>query len=231
MVRKTRIGLPGVPQHVIQRGNNKQACFFYKADYCYFLKLLHKSLEKNSCDLHAFVLMTNHVHFLVTPESSDGVSAMMMDLGRQYVRYVNDTYGRSGTLWEGRFKSSLIDSDRYCLACYRYIELNPVAAKLVSRPGDYRWSSFHANALGKTSDLINSHQVWKDLGSDTASRQKAYLALFDSALDPKDIEAIKYGARKELPVGSQQFKVRIEKSLSIKLGTGKRGRLKGVRYI
>jgi len=224
MARKTRIDLPGVPQHVIQRGNNRQACFFNEGDYYFFLDTLYESLEKNECKLHAFVLMTNHVHFLVSPKERGGVSGLMMDLGRKYVRFINDTYARSGTLWEGRFKSSLVDSERYCLACYRYIELNPVVAKMVSAPGDYPWSSFHANALGKASDLIKPHQVWNELGEDAYTRQMAYHALFDRALNSQEIEAIKYGARKELPVGSPEFKEKIEKSLSIKLGTGKRGR-------
>ena len=228
MARTKRIGPPGVPQHITQRGNNRQACFFNESDYYFFLDTLHESLNRNRCCLHAFVMMTNHVHLLVTPRALHGTSLLMRDIGRKYVRYFNDTYGRSGTLWEGRFKSSLVDSERYCLACYRYIELNPVSAKMVVAPADYPWSSFHTNALGNTSDLIHPHPAWNALGQDSATRQKNYLALFDQALDPEDVEAIRFGARKELPVGSSEFKARIENMLKIKLGTGKRGR--GARF-
>jgi len=228
MVRATRIGLPGIPQHIVQRGNNKQACFFNESDYYYFIETLFESLKKNECQLHAYVLMTNHVHLLVTPTEPQGTSSLMKDLGRKYVRVINDTYGRTGTLWEGRFKSSMVDSERYCLACCRYIELNPVTAKMVGDPRDYPWSSFHTNALGLTSDLITPHPMWTALGSNDSERQAAYLELFSTALDRRDVEALRYGSRKQLPVGSAEFKASIESALSIKLGTGKRGNPKGV---
>ena len=224
MARKPRVGLPGIPQHVVQRGNNKQACFYNEADYYYFLTVLYDGLENNGCQLHAYVLMTNHVHILVTPASKDGVSSMMMDVGRKYVRYFNDTYGRTGTLWEGRFKSSLVDSERYCLACYRYIELNPVAAKMVPLPEDYPWSSFHTNALGEPSDLVSPHATWLSLGGNDEARQNAYRELCREKLATEDIEAFRFGARKQLPVGSPDFKAKIESALSVRLGTGKRGR-------
>lgn len=226
MTRKQRIGLPGVPQHVVQRGNNKQACFFNEADYYFFLATLYESLENNGCLMHAYVLMTNHVHLLATPNTTDGISLVMRDLGRKYVRYFNDTYGRTGTLWEGRFKSSMVDSERYCLSCYRYIELNPVAAKMVLAPEDYPWSSYHTNALGQTSDLLAPHATWLSLGNNDTGRQKAYRKLFDEKLTTEDIEALRYGARKQLPVGSVEFKEKIESALSVRLGTGKRGRRK-----
>jgi len=231
MVRAARIGLPGIPQHIVQRGNNKQACFFSESDYFFFMEALFESLKKNECHLHAYVLMTNHVHLLVTPSAPQGTSLMMMDLGRKYVRFINDTYGRTGTLWEGRFKSSMVDTERYCLACYRYIELNPVTSRMVRDPGDYPWSSFHTNALGLTSDLITPHPMWTALGNTESERQAAYLKLFSETLDRRDVEALRYGSRKQLPVGSAEFKASIENALSIKLGTGKRGTTKGVRYI
>ena len=224
MVRKPRIGMPGVPQHVVQRGNNKQFCFYNEADYYFFLTVLYEALEKNACRLHAFVLMTNHVHFLVTPSTKDGTSGLMRDLGRKYVRYFNDTYGRTGTLWEGRFKSSLVDTERYCLACYRYIELNPVAASMVPVPERYPWSSYHTNALGETSKLLTPHSTWLSLGSTDDARQRIYRELFKEKLPAEDIEALRYGLSKQLPVGSLEFKAKIESELSIVLGTGKRGR-------
>ncbi len=218
--------MPGIPQHIVQRGNNKQACFFNESDYYFFMQTLFESLQKNECHLHAYVLMTNHVHLLVTPTEQHGISLLMRDIGRKYVRFINDTYGRTGTLWEGRFKSSMVDSERYCLACYRYIELNPVTAKMVRDPKDYPWSSFHTNALGLPSDLITPHATWLSLGGDDASRQAAYFELFSETLNRQDVEALRYGARKQLPVGSPEFKAKIESALSIKLGTGKRGKRK-----
>lgn len=224
MARKSRIGLPGVPQHVVQRGNNKQACFFNEADYFYFLDTLYQCLEDNGCLLHAYILMSNHVHLLVTPETTAGISMLMRDIGRKYVRYFNDTYGRTGTLWEGRFKSSLVDSERYCLSCYRYIELNPVAAKMVLVPEDYPWSSYHTNALGEDSDLVTPHATWLSLGKNDDCRQMAYRELFKVRLSTEDIEALRFGVSKQLPVGSVEFKAKIESAISVRLGTGKRGR-------
>ncbi len=224
MARKPRIGLPGVPQHVVQRGNNRQPCFYNEHDFIRFLEILHQALLVNDCALHAFVLMTNHVHMLVTPKSGDGVTRLMRDIGRSYVRYFNDTYRRTGTLWEGRFKSSLIDSERYCLACYRYIEMNSVRARMVSEPAEYNWSSYHTNALGEPSDLITPHEQWIALGRDEHSRRQAYCALFSGQVSKEDLESIRYGMRKCLPVGGAEFRQHVETTLGIRLGTGKRGR-------
>ena len=137
MPRPNRLNLPGVPQHVTQRGNNRQACFFEDADYRLYLSLLAAACQRHQCTVHAYVLMTNHVHLLITPQFAQGVSLLMRDLGRDYVRQVNQAYRRTGTMWEGRFKSSLVDSEDYCLACYRYIELNPVRANMVAHPREY----------------------------------------------------------------------------------------------
>lgn len=224
MARKPRIGLPGVPQHVVQRGNNRQPCFHNEHDYCRFLEILHAALEANACALHAFVLMTNHAHLLMTPDAADGVTWLMRDLGRSYVRYFNNTYRRTGTLWEGRFRSSLIDSERYLLACYRYIEMNPVRAKMVADPAEYPWTSYHVNALGNASDLITPHAQWKALGADDELRRQAYRRLFAETMSEENLEAIRYGLRKCLPVGGVAFKSEIEQAAGIRLGTGKRGR-------
>ena len=224
MPRPPRLNLSGIPQHVTQRGNNRQACFFATSDYVLYLALLAEACKKHQCALHAYVLMTNHIHFLVTPGSADGVSLLMRDLGRDYVRQVNKKYGRTGTMWEGRFKSSLVDKDAYCLACYRYIELNPVRANMVQRPGEYPWSSFRANALGESQKMITPHETWIALGKNKSSRRQAYSSLFEQALEPIKIEDIRFGVRKGLPTGDRKFKRQIEKSLSTKLGDGKRGR-------
>lgn len=224
MPRPTRLNLPGIPQHITQRGNNRQACFFASRNYNLYLDLLAEACQKHQCALHAYVLMTNHVHLLITPSIANGLSLVMRDLGRDYVRQVNKAYGRSGTMWEGRFKSSLVDKDAYCIACYRYIELNPVRANMVSNPAEYRWSSFRANALGKHNELITPHESWLALGRNGSSRRRAYLSLFEDALEHHEIEEIRFGVRKGLPTGHDRFKQQIEETLSIKLGTGKKGR-------
>ena len=224
MPRPARLNLPGIPQHITQRGNNRQACFFANADYDLYLALLAEACRKHQCAVHAYVLMTNHVHLLITPQTAEGVSLVMRDLGRDYVRQVNKAYRRSGTMWEGRFKSSLVDKEAYCLACYRYIELNPVRANMVPQPAGYGWSSFSANALGAQNDLITPHESWLALGNNDSSRRRAYLSLFEQALEQDQIENIRSGVRKGLPTGHDRFKRQIEEALSIKLGTGRRGR-------
>jgi putative transposase len=218
------MNLPGVPQHITQRGNNRQVCFFEDADYRLYLSLLAAACQRHHCAVHAYVLMTNHVHVLITPQFADGVSLLMRDLGRDYVRQVNQAYRRTGTLWEGRFKSSLVDSEGYCLACYRYIELNPVRANMVAHPQEYPWSSFSVNALGRSNDLIAPHECWLALGPTDAQRRRSYLSLFEQTLDACSIESIRHAVRKGLPTGSDRFKSQIEAALSIKLGNGKRGR-------
>ena len=148
MPRKPRFFLPDVPVHVVQRGNNRQAVFFDDSDYRAYLSWIREGCERYGCEIHAYVLMTNHVHLLATPQATNSISRMLQYVGRRYVPYINHTYGRTGTLWEGRFKASLIHAEGYLLTCYRYIELNPVRAQMVEAPELYRWSSFRANALG-----------------------------------------------------------------------------------
>ena len=172
--------------------------------------------------------MTNHVHLLMTPETPTGVSLVLRDLGRDYVRQVNKIYERTGTMWEGRFKSSLVDQDTYCLACYRYIELNPVRAGMVKHPSEYQWSSFNNNALGKPTGLLKPHKSWLALGETESCRQVAYQELFNEALQQQLVSDIRYGVRKGLPTGHDRFKLQIEQALSIKLGDGRRGRPKKV---
>ena len=224
MPRPKRLNLPGVPQHVTQRGNNRQACFFEDADYRLYLSLLAVACQRHQCAVHAYVLMTNHVHLLITPEFAEGVSLVMRDLGRDYVRQVNKAYRRTGTMWEGRFKSSLVDRENYCLSCYRYIELNPVRAHMVAHPRKYPWSSFHVNALGRSDDAVTPHDCWIALGQTDDQRRQSYHSLFEQALDACRIEEIRYAVRKGLPAGSEKFKGQVEAALSIKLGDGKRGR-------
>jgi len=226
MPRPARLNLAGIPQHVTQRGNNRQACFFANADYELYLSLLGEACHKHRCTIHAYVLMTNHVHLLITPETPTGVSLVFRDLGRDYVRHINKAYHRSGTMWEGRFRSSLVDGEVYCLACYRYIELNPVRAGMVNHPSEYQWTSFNVNALGQLSDLVTPHESWLALGDVHANRLVAYQHLFKNALERHQIDAIRYGVQKGLPTGNDKFKHQIEEALSIKLSDGKRGRPK-----
>ena len=142
MPRKPRSYLPGVPAHVVQRGNNRNACFFADEDYLFYRECLSEGLRRYEVRLHAYVLMTNHVHLLLTPSDETGISCLLQHVGRLYVLYINKTYRRSGTLWEGRHKASLVDAENYLLACYRYIEMNPVAARMVEAPDQYQWSSY-----------------------------------------------------------------------------------------
>lgn len=224
MPRKPRFYVPGVPVHVIQRGNNRQDIFFNDADNQVYLKWVGEALSKYQCKLHAYVLMTNHVHLLITPHQTDTVSKLMQYIGRQYVPYVNTTYNRTGTLWEGRYRSSLVQHDRYLLACMRYIELNPVRAKMVNYPGDYFWSSYHANAHGINNALIDPHEVYLGIAEGEVARHKCYRALFSRDLDLKQLTEIRNACQTGTPLGDDRFKTKIEKTLKTKVGEGYRGR-------
>jgi len=174
MGRRPRINLVGVPQHVIQRGNNREPCFYSNEDYTAYLEFLKIAAEKTNCHVHAYVLMTNHVHLLVTPMEDYGVSALMQSLGKRYVQYINKTYKRTGTLWEGRFKSSLVDSNNYLFTCMRYIELNPVRAHMIDVPSEYCWSSYSFNAMSIVNELLIPHPLYLELGSTSEERCYAY---------------------------------------------------------
>ncbi len=224
MPRPRRLNLAEIPQHITQRGNNRQVCFFGDEDRLTYLEILERSAARRTCAIHAYVLMTNHVHILATPLVPDAVSRLMQDVGREYVRYINRTYKRSGTLWEGRFKSSLVESNAYCLICYRYIEQNPVRAGMVTDESNYRWSSYRCNALGIENGLIAPHQNWLSLGRNSTERCDTYRALIKDQPTPEVLKQIRYGNRKGLPLGSKSFKEQIEAQLHIKLGTGKVGR-------
>jgi len=224
MPRKPRFYVPGVPVHVVQRGNNRQAIFFDDADYQGYLGWLKEAAERYSCAIHAYVLMTNHVHILATPKDKASISRLMQYVGRRYVPYINQTYGRSGTLWEGRYKGSLVQAEVYLLTCMRYIELNPVRAKLVKTTARYRWSSYHANASGRKSDLISPHKLYLAMGTDDVSRRAAYRALFRGRIDEETIVAIRAAWQTGTPLGNDRFKAKIEKTLKMKVGYAKRGR-------
>jgi putative transposase len=186
-----RLSLPGIPWHIIQRGNNRSVCFYADEDYHLYLDTLKEQAEKFGCLVHAYVLMTNHVHLLLTPEKEGSASLLMKHFGQRYVQYINRTYKRSGTLWEGRFRSCLTQSEDYVLACYRYIELNPVRANMVDHPRHYPWSSYCANAEGKFSELIAPHDQYSNLGIDDDSHRVVYKGFFKAHIDHEIISDIR----------------------------------------
>ncbi len=210
MPRKPRFNLSGVPQHIIQRGNNREPCFYSEKDYRRYLDDLKHAALKYHCKIHAYVLMTNHVHLLITPMIENGVSQMMQALGRRYVKYFNQTHDRSGTLWEGRFKSSLIDSDIYLLTCMCYIELNPVRANMVVHPGEYKWSSYQQNAQASGDKFIDTHPICRTLGETGDERRYVYRELFQRHLDNDVVHQIRDALNHELVLGRSYFKDKIE---------------------
>ena len=181
--------------HIVQRGVNRQECFLTPKDYRAYLAALEESSVEAGVAVHAYVLMTNHVHLLVTPATLPGASAMMQQLGRRFVSYFNKAHARTGTLWEGRFRSSVIATSKYLLACHRYIEMNPVRAGMVARPEDYAWSSYRANALGFSSRLVSPHFELLALGDDAVERQSRYRRIFaENSADQDD--ALRHACRK-----------------------------------
>jgi putative transposase len=213
MPRRARLSLPGIPWHIIQRGNNRAVCFHAEEDYRRYLDELAELSKRFGCAIHAYVLMTNHVHLLLTPEQADGPALMMKHLGQRYVQYINRTYRRSGTLWEGRFRSCLTQSEEYVLACYRYIELNPVRAGMVRHPRDYRWTSWHANGDGKADRLITPHAEYLRLDRDDSARRAAYRALFKAHMEPETVEQIRQATNGNFALGNEGFQKQIEAAL------------------
>src|SRR5689334_5079522 len=182
MARYPRLDLPGVPQHIVQRGNNRAACFFDDTHRRMYLDLLREAARAAEVAVHAYVLMGNHVHILATPARPGAVSAVMQTVGRRYVQTINKARDRTGTLFDGRFKSCLVQSERYLLCCYRYIELNPVRAGLAADPADYRWSSYRCNALGEPDGLVTLHPAFAELGDSPAQRRDRYRGLVAEGL-------------------------------------------------
>jgi len=216
----------GVPQHIIQRGNNCQVCFGGEEDMHAYLNWLKEFSKKYLVDVHAWVLMTNHVHLLCTPQEEGAMSRMMQSIGRMYVRYYNYTYQRSGTLWEGRFKSSLIQSERYLLELYRYIELNPVRAGMVEEPSEYSWSSYGCNALGVDMNLQTPHELYLGLGKRKEKRLENYRALFKVHVGAELLKEIREGVNKGLALGDERFTTQIEALTDERITARKAGRPK-----
>ena len=224
MPRKPRFYIPDIPVQVVQRGNNRQPIFFDRADYVAYLGWLQEGAERYGCKIHAYVLMDNHVHVLATPKGQDCISRMMQYVGRRYVPYINSQYGRSGTLWEGRYKGSLVQPESYLMDCMRYMELNPVRAKLAKTAAAYPWSSYHSNASGRKNPILTPHKQYLALGGDEVSRRAAYKALFRQPLEVYAVEAIRLAWQSGTPLGNERFKTKIEKTLNMKVGYARQGR-------
>lgn len=213
MARLGRYFLAGQALHLIQRGNNRQAVFHSEDDYLHYCAWLKDAAAKYGCAVHAYVLMSNHVHLLVTPEDAQSVPRTMQLLGRRYVRYVNSAYRRTGTLWEGRYRAAPIDSDAYFFTCCRYIELNPVRARMVAHPRAYRWSSYRAHAHGADDPLLARHPLFRRLGRSIAEQQASYRALFKEPLEKGFIEALRAATNGGWALGGERFKQEIAAAL------------------
>jgi putative transposase len=227
MPRRPRIKLAGLPQHVVQRGINREPCFFAEEDYHSYLHWLKKAAADWRCAIHAYVLMTNHVHLLITPLTEAGIAKLMQAVGRRYVQYINRSYKRTGSLWEGRYKSSLVQADTYLLTCMRYIELNPVRAGMVNDPGQYHWSSYRHNGLGQNDPRIAEHPLYLTLGQEPTARQAAYRALFRSQLDDEAIDDIRLALNQGQPLGNERFKELTCAATGVRRTQAQRGRPPG----
>jgi putative transposase len=224
MPRLQRIMAAGFPQHVLQRGNNREDCFFAEADYAAYLHWLERAARTYRVAIHAYVLMANHVHLLVTPDLEGGVSRMMQYLGRHYVQYINKTYGRSGTLWERRFHASVVETEAYLLTLHRYIELNPARAGIVKAPEQYKWSSAKDHLAPMENPLIVDHDVYMRLGATPSARARAYGALIEEPLEEEALSQIRTAARQGGVLGSDRFKEQIEIQLGRRVRLGRPGR-------
>jgi putative transposase len=218
MPRHARLRLAQLPLHVIQRGVDRAACFRSDTDRGLYLGLLEELSLETSCAVHAYVLMTNHVHLLLTPLEAESCSLLMKHVGQRYAQHCNRTWGRTGPLWEGRFRSSVVDSTGYLLRCQRYIELNPVRAGMVRHPAEYRWSSFRTNALGVPSSVVSPHLVYRSLGRSEEEQRLAYRAIFDVPENAQELEAIRAAARGGFALGSAEFIAQLERTTGKKAG-------------
>jgi putative transposase len=226
MPRRARLILPGVPLHIIQRGNNRQACFYQEGDRKRYLDWLTDYASDCGCDVHAYVLMSNHVHLLLTPAAASSTGNLMKAVGQRYAQYVNRSYERTGSLWEGRFRSCIIQDRRYLLNCYRYIELNPVRAHMTTHPAAYPWSSHRHNAYGAHSGLLRPHPLYLALGEDQPARQSAYQHLFQHELESDMIESFRRSTNGNFVLGDPDFSTQVEEELMQRASPGRPGRPK-----
>ena len=224
MPRHARAILPDVAVHIIQRGNNRAPCFQRETDYLVYLDHLRELSQRHACEIHAYCLMTNHVHLLATPRAANACALLMKNLGQRYVQYVNRSRERTGTLWEGRFRSCIAQSDRYVLACYRYIELNPVRAGMVLHAGDYRWSSHLANAGAVRDAWLAPHAEYLALGQDAAARCATYRALVECGLGAAQLAEIRGATNSGGALGDAAFRSLAARALGRRLTPGRAGR-------
>lgn len=229
MARLVRYFVKGQAQHIIQRGNNREPIFAAVADYRFYLECLEEAAKRHELSIHAYVLMTNHVHLLASPKTKESIPKTLQSVGRRYVQYFNYTYERTGTLWEGRYKATVIDSDRYLLTCMRYIELNPVRAQMVKHPREYAWSSYAANADGKENKRLTQHSLYRQLDSHAVQRQSAYRQLFRAVIGKADLKALREATNKGWVFGNDRFRERIEQLSDRRTTPKRRGRPKKVR--
>lgn len=224
MPRHARIVAAGFPMHVILRGIDRTAIFFAEGDYRVFSDILAALAESESVRVHAYVLMTNHVHLLMTPATDRGPARLMKGLGQRYVQHINRTYRRTGTLFEGRFRSAVIETDGYLLACQRYIELNPVRARMVRTPEDYPWSSYRCNALGVADPGIAPHPLYLDLADADEARRSRYRGLFADAIPQDMLTALRDATNGGFVLGSQRFQKQIATMVGRRTWPGTSGR-------
>ena len=224
MARLPRLTAPGLPHHLLQRGNNRQAIFVDEVDCARYLRELRELAPLQGVSIHAYVLMPNHVHLLATPAAHESLGKLMQALGRRYVRWFNDRHRRSGTLWEGRYRSTVVETDRYLLACMRYIEMNPVRAGLVNEPRSYRWSS-HAHHLGLRVDpLVKEHPVYWSLGNTPFERQVAYGRVFEHGAEAAEVQAIRYATHHGWVLGQDDFKATVARNVGRRAAPTRPGR-------
>jgi putative transposase len=214
MARLPRFILPGYPQHVIQRGNNRQPILRDEEDYWFLWGKLRDAAHKFQCDIHAYTLMPNHFHLILTPWQKEGIGKLMQYTGRYYVQHVNTRYGRTGTLWEGRYRATLFDPATYLLPASRYVELNAVRAQLVTSADDYDWSSYAANALGAEDELVTPHALFRQLGRGQKAQREAYRKGFDGQLDELLVQRIRDATNKAWVLGDERFCQEIEGKLN-----------------
>jgi len=226
MARLPRLTLPGYPHHIIQRGNNRQPIFASTADYEHLLGLIEEFAKKFGVAVHSYVLMSNHIHLLATPQTADGIPQMMQALGRSYVRYFNSRQARTGTLWEGRYKSTLIQAERYLLACMVYIDLNPVRAGLVGDPADYPWSSY-LHYVGRRSDrLVTPHPLYWEMGNTPFARDAAYAELVRSGIGSEKQRALTESTLQGWALGEAHYGAELQRRTERRVRKGRAGRPK-----
>lgn len=223
MPRLPRVVVPGEPHHLIQRGNNRTSVFLAPEELTAYRALLQAASAVAGCAIHAYVLMTNHVHLLVTPGDASGAARLMKELSQGYARWFNRRHRRTGTLWEGRYRSAVVDSDRYLLACHRYIELNPVRAKMVAHAADYTWSSVRSNGWGAEDPLLTPHPCYAALGASPAERQAAYRGLLASPFDEAVLAALRRATHTRTAVGADAFVGMLASQLQRPLPPGPHG--------